>query len=215
MRDSLRRVRPRVPRRWRDGPARPPRPSRRPRRHRRVVAGGVAGALALLLAGGGVALALTRTSGPGYRTATAEPGTVDQTVDTTGTVASATRSDRAFPVAGTVADVAVAVGDTVTAGQVLASLDPTSLEDAVTDAEQALADAQQQLEDDIESQTSTSSTSADASSGASSAGASGAGASTAADGAATPSAPAAQTSTGSGSGGSGSSGQGSGSSDPP
>ena len=33
--------------------------------------------LALLLAGGGVAVALTRTSGPAYRTATAEPGTAD------------------------------------------------------------------------------------------------------------------------------------------
>ncbi|QZN85952.1 biotin/lipoyl-binding protein [Cellulomonas sp. C5510] len=176
MRDSLRRIRPRVPRRWRDAasarPSRPSRPSRRSRRHRRVVVGGIAGALALLLAGGGVAFALTRTSGPGYRTATAEPGTVDQTVDTTGTVAAATRSDRAFPVAGTVADVAVAVGDTVTAGQVLASLDPTSLEDAVTDAEQVLADAQQQLEDDIDSQTSSSASSSGSTSGSTSAGAS-------------------------------------------
>ncbi|MET0191476.1 MAG: biotin/lipoyl-binding protein, partial [Pseudonocardia sediminis] len=139
--------------------------ARRRLRRRRLVVGGVGTALVLGLAGGGVALAVGGSSGSGYRTATAEPGTVAQTIDTTGTVASASRSDRSFSVAGTVATVDVAVGDTVTAGQVLATLDTASLQDAVDQAEQAVADAQQRLEDDIDSQTASTSTSSSGSSG--------------------------------------------------
>ncbi|NKY11157.1 biotin/lipoyl-binding protein, partial [Cellulomonas hominis] len=178
---------------------------------RRLVVGGTAGALALLLAGGGVAFALGRSGGPGYRTATAELGTVEQTVDTTGTVASAGRADRSFSVAGTVGSVAVAVGDTVAAGQVLASLDPASLQDAVDEAEQAVADAQQRLEDDIASQTSTSTSSSSTSSSSSSSSSSSAGGAT--TGAVT-----ADTGTSGGTGGSsgsdGSGGSGGGATDP-
>ncbi|MFF1530661.1 biotin/lipoyl-binding protein [Cellulomonas sp. NPDC058312] len=141
-------------------------PARRRVRRRRLVVGGVATALVLVLVGGGVALAVGGSTDAGYRTATAAPGTVAQTIDATGTVASASRSDRAFSVAGTVAAVDVAVGDTVTAGQVLATLDTTALAEAVDEAEQAVADAQQQLEDDIDSQTATS-TSSSASAGTS------------------------------------------------
>lgn len=210
MRDSLRRLAHR-----RHRPAAPASPAtaraaRRTRR-RRLVVGGTAGALALLLAGGGVAFALGRSGGPGYRTATAELGTVEQTVDTTGTVASAGRADRSFSVAGTVGSVAVAVGDTVAAGQVLASLDPASLQDAVDEAEQAVADAQQRLEDDIASQTSTSTSSSSASSSSSSSSSSSAGGAT--TGAVTP-----DTGTSGGTGGSsgsdGSGGSGGGATDP-
>ncbi|GEL45638.1 hypothetical protein CHO01_07540 [Cellulomonas hominis] len=210
MRDSLRRL---ARRRLRPAaPASPAtaRAARRTRR-RRLVVGGTAGALALLLAGGGVAFALGRSGGPGYRTATAELGTVEQTVDTTGTVASAGRADRSFSVAGTVGSVAVAVGDTVAAGQVLASLDPASLQDAVDEAEQAVADAQQRLEDDIASQTSTSTSSSSASSSSSSSSSSSAGGAT--TGAVTP-----DTGTSGGTGGSsgsdGSGGSGGGATDP-
>lgn len=210
MRDSLRRLAHR-----RHRPAAPASPAtaraaRRTRR-RRLVVGGTAGALALLLAGGGVAFALGRSGGPGYRTATAELGTVEQTVDTTGTVASAGRADRSFSVAGTVGSVAVAVGDTVAAGQVLASLDPASLQDAVDEAEQAVADAQQRLEDDIASQTSTSTSSSSTSSSSSSSSSSSAGGAT--TGAVT-----ADTGTSGGTGGSsgsdGSGGSGGGATDP-
>ncbi|MBU5421952.1 HlyD family efflux transporter periplasmic adaptor subunit [Cellulomonas hominis] len=213
MRDSLRRLA-----RRRHRPAAPASPAtaraaRRTRR-RRLVVGGTAGALALLLAGGGVAFALGRSGGPGYRTATAELGTVEQTVDTTGTVASARRADRSFSVAGTVGSVAVAVGDTVAAGQVLASLDPASLQDAVDEAEQAVADAQQRLEDDIASQTSTSTSSSSTSSSSSSSSSSSAGGAT--TGAVTP-----DTGTSGGTGGSsgsdgsdGSGGSGGGATDP-
>ena len=87
---------------------------RRALRRRRLVTGGVAGALVLSLLGGGVALA-TRSGSTGYTTAIAAVAGVDQTIDTTGTVASATNLDRSFSVAGTVGSVDVAVGDTVTA----------------------------------------------------------------------------------------------------
>ncbi|MET0433824.1 MAG: biotin/lipoyl-binding protein, partial [Cellulomonas sp.] len=156
MRDSLKR---RAGRRSTATPARTPQVLARRRAHRRrLLIGGVATVAALSLVGDGVALAVNGSTGSGYRTATAELGTLEQTIDATGTVASASRYDRAFSVAGTVGAVDVAVGDTVTAGQVLATLDTASLEDAVEEAEQAVADAQQQLEDDIDSQTSGSST---------------------------------------------------------
>lgn len=130
--------------------------ARRRLRRRRLLVGGIAGTLALCLVGGGVALAVSRSGGSGYRTATAALGTVEQTIDTTGTIASTSRVDRAFSVAGTVGSVDVAVGDTVTAGQVLASLDPASVQDAVDQAERAVADAKQQLAAALASQTSSS-----------------------------------------------------------
>ncbi len=117
-----------------------------------------AGAVGLSLVGGGVAVALGRGGSERYRTVTAEPGTVAQTVSVVGTVTSATRRDAAFATSGTVASVDVAVGDTVTAGQVLATLDPTDLQAALDEARSALADAQQQLEDDLETQSSGTST---------------------------------------------------------
>lgn len=122
----------------------------RRRRTRRVV---VAGTAVALVAVGGVGYASTRGPDERYRTATAEEASVAQTVTGTGTVASAARADVAFQVAGTVATVDVAVGDTVAAGDVLAALDPASLQEALEQAESALADAEQELEDDLESQT--------------------------------------------------------------
>ena len=83
------------------------------------------------------------------------------------------RADAAFAVAGTVATVGVAVGDGVTAGQSLATLDPTALQAAVDSANAQLAADQQQLATDTTSQTG--STSSDASSTGTSAGSGGSG----------------------------------------
>ena len=124
--------------------------------------GMVAGAVAGLLAIGGVAFATTRDPGPQYRTATASTAAVEQTIEAVGTVASATRVDASFSVAGTVGTVDVSVGDLVEAGDVLATLDLTALQDALEEAESAVADAEQQLEDDLEAQTSTSESSSTA-----------------------------------------------------
>ncbi|PJI86700.1 biotin/lipoyl-binding protein [Luteimicrobium subarcticum] len=127
-----------------------PRERRRRARRRRVLVAGVSAAA--LVAVGGVAVAVTRDGGTHYRTADVTTGDVDQTVHTDGTVASAARDDASFPVAGTVASVKVAVGDTVKAGQVLATLDTDDLQDAVDDAQDTLTSAEQTLADDLEAQ---------------------------------------------------------------
>lgn len=125
---------------------------RRPR-WRRPLAFGVGVAIVLVAGGGGVAWALSGRTGQRWTTATVAMGSVQQTVSATGTVASASRRDVAFPVSGTVATVKVGLGDTVTAGEVLASLDPTSLQNALDQASTTLQQAQQQLSDDLQSQT--------------------------------------------------------------
>lgn len=126
--------------------------ARRTVHRRRLIAGGAA-VVALCLAGGGVALADGRTPGPTYRTATAAVGSVAQTLAAVGSVASATRRDAAFSVAGTVGTVNVSVGQTVKAGAVLATLDPAALDDAVAKAQSTLVEAKQHLTDDLASQT--------------------------------------------------------------
>ncbi len=125
---------------------------RRPR-WRRPLALGVGVAVVLVAAGGGVAWAMSGRTGERWTTATVAMASVKQTVSGTGTVASASRRDVSFPVAGTVAAVKVGLGDTVTAGEVLASIDPTSLQNALAQASTTLQQAQQQLSDDLQSQT--------------------------------------------------------------
>ena len=128
---------------------------RRALRRRRVTRGLVAGGLVASLAVGGVALAAAREPADRYRTALATTASAEQTIDAVGTVASAARADASFSVGGTVGTVDVAVGDTVAAGDLLATLDAGGLEDALEQAESELADAEQTLEDDLESQTAT------------------------------------------------------------
>jgi len=127
--------------------------------------------VALGLAGGGVALA----SGGGERYRVAEVGTgdVSQTVAADGTLTSLTRADVSFSTAGTVASVDVAVGDVVTAGQQLATLDADELADAVADAEDALASAEETLASDLEAQAEGTTVSSIASSGGSGGGSGG------------------------------------------
>jgi len=142
----------------------PDRSRRRRPRWRRPLALGVGAAVVLVAAGGGVAWAMSGRTVDRFTTATVAMGSVQQTVSATGTVASASRRDVSFPVAGTVASVKVGLGDTVTAGEVLASLDPTSLQSALDTANTTLQQAQQQLSDDLQSQTAgTSSTTTSAS----------------------------------------------------
>ncbi len=132
-------------------------------RGRLIGAAAVTGAL--VLAGGGIAWANVAGAAGGYRTATATIGSVDETLTVNGALASATRRDRAFAASGTVDAVNVAVGDRVEAGDVLATIDPSDLQDAVDQAESKVADAKQTLASDLASQTSSSSASDDADSG--------------------------------------------------
>ncbi|WP_456844428.1 HlyD family efflux transporter periplasmic adaptor subunit [Cellulomonas sp. P5_C6] len=172
-----------------DAATRPSVALRRRARRRRIVALTAAGAVVLVAAGGGVALALGGPDDSRYRTATAETGSVEQIVDSVGTIASVSRRDAAFSVDGTVATVNVSVGQVVAAGDVLATLDTGALQDAVDKAQADLADAQQQLSDDLDSQTaSTSSSSSSSSASSSSASSSSASSSSSAKSSSTPSA---------------------------
>lgn len=77
-------------------------------------------------------------------------GTFSESVSAEGTVAAAETEDLAFSSSGTVTSVDVAAGDTVVAGQVLATIDSAELEEGVAAAEADLADAEAQLSDDTD-----------------------------------------------------------------
>lgn len=106
-----------------------------------------------------VAGARTQDSAEAYRTATAQHRSVVENLEEVGTIEPVTFADVAFPVEGTVATVQVGLGDTVETGQVLATLDPTSLQVAVREARAALDEAELELERALEGETGGSSTS--------------------------------------------------------
>ena len=78
-------------------------------------------------------------------TALAATTTEQTTVSATGTLAPQNQAYLNFPAAGTVAAVDVQVGQTVTAGQVLATEDTTNLASAVTTAQAGVDSAQSSL----------------------------------------------------------------------
>ena len=80
-----------------------------------------------------------------YRTTTATLGTVTQSISMSGNLASAAETDLNFSSSGKLNAVKVQVGQTVSAGQMLASLDGTSLQGALTAAQASLASAQARL----------------------------------------------------------------------
>jgi multidrug efflux pump subunit AcrA (membrane-fusion protein) len=119
---------------------------RRIRWHALVVAG-------VLVAGSGTAYAVTSDkSGGSYRTVAATRGDVEEVLQTSGSVDAAHRADLGFATAGTVARVKIALGDTVKAGQVVATLDTASLDAGVTKAKASLARAVAQLAGDEDAQ---------------------------------------------------------------
>lgn len=119
---------------------------------RRRLAAGITVVTLVLVGCGGAVYASTRSDADRYRTAVAEHADVAQTLALTGQLAAAASRDVAFQVGGTVDSVLVQLGQTVAAGQQLATLDTAELDAAVTAAEDRLAQAQQQLEDDLEAQ---------------------------------------------------------------
>ncbi len=111
------------------------------RRWPRRLAAGVA-LIAVLGAGAGVASA--RASGDSssrYRTATASVADVASTWTGVASIEPVSQAAVAFPTSGTVATVDVNVGDTVSVGTTLATLDTTSLEAALHTSQAALDDA--------------------------------------------------------------------------
>lgn len=81
------------------------------------------------------------------RTVTVATSTLKQTLSASGTLQPARTADLSFAGSGKVTAVDVAVGDSVTSGQRLASIDPTSLQIAVSSAQADLTAAQQTLTD--------------------------------------------------------------------
>ncbi|MDQ2781181.1 MAG: biotin/lipoyl-binding protein, partial [Actinomycetota bacterium] len=124
-------------------------PRRRKNRWRRRAAVAV-GTVVVLGTGGYAAYAQVSTPSPDstYRLATVGTGSVSQFLMLTGTVKRVSQVTAAFPVSGSVTGVSVGVGDTVTAGQQLATIDQTPLQAAVTDAQAQLLTAQAQLTTD-------------------------------------------------------------------
>ncbi|MBM7818375.1 macrolide-specific efflux system membrane fusion protein [Cellulosimicrobium cellulans] len=84
-------------------------------------------------------------------TAQATTATFEQTVTTTGTLTPSVQEDVSFAAAGTVQTVEVAAGDTVEAGQTLATIDTLQLDAALAQANADLAQAQADLADAQES----------------------------------------------------------------
>ena len=77
-----------------------------------------------------------------FSTTTVADGTVSAQLTSTGTVKAATETMLAFPVGGRINSVNVKVGDTVYAGQTLASVDSATAYGALQQAQGALASAQ-------------------------------------------------------------------------
>jgi multidrug efflux pump subunit AcrA (membrane-fusion protein) len=126
--------------------------------HRRLL---IQAATGLTLAGAVavVAIVATGSSGTGgYRTALSTTATVEQTLSVTGTVGPVNKATADFQVSGTVSAVNVAVGQTVTAGQLLASLDTTTLLQGVSSAQLKLSADQAKLSEDQSSASTTTTT---------------------------------------------------------
>ncbi|HEX4864067.1 MAG TPA: HlyD family efflux transporter periplasmic adaptor subunit [Acidimicrobiales bacterium] len=120
---------------------------------RRVMA---AGAVVVVGVGAGVGIAAAQASGgPGYRTAVASTGDAVRTITVSGTVQPVNQAQASFQVSGTVTSVNVGVGQQVTAGQTLATLDTTSLQEQVSLAQATLATAQARLNQDESGQATT------------------------------------------------------------
>lgn len=82
------------------------------------------------------------STGPRYRTATAGPQHVEQTLSTVATIEPVTQAKVSFPIDGMVSSVQVTTGDRVTAGQTLAQLSLDDLQRDIDDANAKLAQAQ-------------------------------------------------------------------------
>ena len=130
-------------------------------RRRPLVIGAIV-IVAVLVAGGATAFAVSGSGDSGYRTTTVTRATIDQTQDVVGTVEPVSDATAAFQVAGQVATVTATVGEQVTAGESLATLDTTSLAESVSSAESTVASDEAQLTEDEDSETSASASAASA-----------------------------------------------------
>jgi multidrug efflux pump subunit AcrA (membrane-fusion protein) len=134
-------------------------PPRRKRRRRLIL---IATAVVVLVTGAGIGiwLATGGTTGTGLATTTqvvkATTGTMKQTVSASGTIEPASEADLSFAVSGKVTAVDVSVGQTVTVGQVLATVDTSALQASADSAQASLTSAEAKLSSDESSGASTS-----------------------------------------------------------
>jgi multidrug efflux pump subunit AcrA (membrane-fusion protein) len=113
-------------------------------------------AAAVVIVAAAIALPLWLTSGSPTAggltistvTVSATTGTIQSTVTSSGTIEPATQSDLNFAVSGIVTNVAVKAGQTVMAGQVLATVDTTALTEQLNAAQAQLTSAQDRLSSD-------------------------------------------------------------------
>jgi multidrug efflux pump subunit AcrA (membrane-fusion protein) len=124
---------------------------------RRVLAALV---LVFTILGGSVVYAQAGKSTTTYRTALVTYGTITQTIGMAGNLAPVAEADLSFPASGTVQLVEVSVGQTVSAGELLATLDSTVLAAQLSQANATLASARSKLAQDQAGPTSQNLTSA-------------------------------------------------------
>src|SRR3954470_8482141 len=109
----------------------------------------------LLIIGTAVAMASAgRSAADRYRTVAVSRDTVDVTVQSVGTVSPVNEADLRFPTSGTVPGVPVEVGQLVTPGDVMGTIDPTALETQLAQAQSTEATARSRLSTDESGQTS-------------------------------------------------------------
>ncbi len=121
------------------------------RRYRWPIVGAV-----VVLVGAAVGLPLWLTSGSSTPaglsittvTVPVTTGTIQQTVTNSGTIEPASQANLNFAVSGTVTTVNVKAGQSVTAGQVLATVDTTALSEEVSAAQAQLTSAEDRLSSD-------------------------------------------------------------------
>jgi HlyD family secretion protein len=104
--------------------------------------------LVFAILGGSVVYAQAGKPTTTYRTSLVTYGTITQTIGMAGNLAPVTEADLNFPASGSVALVEVAVGQTVTRGDLLAALDPTVLAAQLSQAKANLSSAKAKLAQD-------------------------------------------------------------------
>ena len=115
-----------------------------------------AAAVVVVGVGTGVGIAAAQASGgQGFRTGVAANGNAVRTITVSGTVQPVNEAQTSFQVSGTVTAVDVSVGQQVSAGQTLATLDTTSLQEQLSLAQATLATAQARLNQDEAGQAAT------------------------------------------------------------
>jgi macrolide-specific efflux system membrane fusion protein len=145
----------------------PPEPPSAWRRYRWPIIGA-----AVVIVAAAIALPLWLTSGSSTAgglsittvTVPVTTGTIQQTVTSSGTIEPASQANLNFAVSGVVTGVNVKAGQTVTAGQVLATVDTTALNEDLNAAQAQLTSAQDKLASDEDSSASTSQIDSDESS---------------------------------------------------